>query len=218
MFKRLYKRWCATGAPEPTQVDIAPECESTEDLSLAPAEGIPAHFEADSWIRFMLLDEVAQGHTLQGIIEFNAIEFDTAHDFIQWLFPNRQPSPVNWDAPLLTDLHVEAYVQLPTLRQAVDSALTRFMDFLGIEEGPQGFTHGQNFEKGSRYWLCPLDHNHRRISRVLTFLCEMGCVERAERWLRYLVDAMNAQKLQDATAIRFWVSIVAAYHPELTGP
>jgi hypothetical protein len=216
MLKRLYKSWCDIWAREQSRADAVPEQAAPEGMSLASIEQIPTHCEADPWIRFMLLDEVAQGHTLQGIIGFNAIEFDTAHDFIQWLFPNRLASPVNGNAPLLTDLHVDAYAQLLALRQAVDSALTRFFDFLGIEEGAQGFTHGQNFEKGSRYWLCPLDHNHRRISRVLTFLCEMGRIERAEQALRFLVDAMTVQRLQDATAVRFWVGIVAAYRPELT--
>lgn len=217
MLKRFYACWRATRATEQNSAPAAPEQVCTEPASVAPMDAIPDHYQADPWVRFMLMGEVAQGHTLSGILAFNAIEFDTAHDFIQWLFPNRQASPVNWDAPLLTDLHVEAYAQLPALRQAVDEALSRFFGFLGLEESPGGFTHRDNFEQGSRYWLCPLDHNHRRISRVLTFLCEMGRVERAEKVLRYLVEAMRAQQLQEVTAVRFWVGIVAAYRPARTG-
>lgn len=113
------------------------------------------------------------GSSLDDILGFNRVAFDKHHDFVQWLFPNRVPSPINPLAPLLIDAHVRAYAELTQLRAGVDKAIGKFHSFLGVTEGTSGLFRAPVFEQDSKCWLCRLDHNHRRISRVLTFV-EIG--------------------------------------------
>lgn len=170
----------------------------------------PATDLNDPWWRFMLFDYKPHGDSFRDVLGFDRIEFDTHHDFIQWLFPNRVGSPVNPVAPLLTDGHVDLYRRLPELRRAVDQAIEKFYSFLGFQESSVGFTRADDFEKGSQYWLCRVDHNHRRISRLLTFLCEVGERGRAQSLLGYLEAELAERDLASIEATAYWRAILAA--------
>ena len=52
----------------------------------------------------------SEGRTLADLWAFSDDEMEEVHDFIQWMFPLREPSRFNPDAPLLTD---EDVVGLP---------------------------------------------------------------------------------------------------------
>ena len=51
------------------------------------------------------------------VLQFSPSELETVHDYIQWLFPNQVPSPVNPSAPVVTARHRQAFAQRPQLRQ-----------------------------------------------------------------------------------------------------
>ena len=164
----------------------------------------------DPWWRFMIFDYKPHGYSFRDVMSFDRVEFDTHHDFIQWLFPNRVGSPVNPVAPLLTDKRVELYWQLPGLRNAVGLAIAKMYEFLGFRETPTGFVREDDFEKGSQYWVCRVDHNHKRISRLLTFLCEMGERGKAVSLLAYLETELAEADLLGIEAILYWRAILAA--------
>lgn len=166
-------------------------------------------FAGDPWIHFMVYGAKPHGHSLAEIIDFNRGTFDTDHFFVQWLFPNRAASPVNIAAPVLTDLHVRAFQALPELRASVDLASAKFLAFLGFREVADGFEQIYDYEKGVQYWLRPLDHNHRRISRFLTFHCEIGCKDKAVALLAHLEGALAAAGLSHIDALPYWRAIVA---------
>lgn len=161
----------------------------------------------DPWLGFMLFGAIPHGYDFKVVLAFNRAEFDTHHDFIQWLFPNKVASPINPSAPRLTDAHREFYRTIPELRSAVDEAISKFYDFLGFREGLDGFERTDDFEKGFRYWVSESDHNHRRISRLLTFLCEIGIRDRAKLLLAYLEVELESQGLLDIEAVNYWQDI-----------
>jgi hypothetical protein len=168
-------------------------------------------FSGDPWFQFMVFGSKPHGESLADIIGFNRGSFDTNHDFVQWLFPNREPSPVNPLAPLLSDLHVRAFQAAPELRASVDHASAKFLGFLGLREAAGGFELADDFAQGAQYWLRPMDHNHRRISRFLTFQCEMGLKDRAAVLVEYLEAAFAGAGLVNIDALPYWRAIVAKY-------
>lgn len=186
----------------PDEVLMAMEPEDETQL-------VPSPFLQDEWIGFMLFGAKPHGDGFVDVLTFDRITFDTKHDFIQWLLPNRVSSPINPTAPVLSDLHVEAFRRLPELRTAVDQAVAKFYAFMGIREIKGGFERQEDFEKGSQYWLCRLDHNHRRISRLLTFFCEIGKKERAVALMAYMESALAEQNLSEIEALPFWRDILA---------
>lgn len=178
--------------------------------SVAPVnhEPIAAQVSGDPWVQFMVSGSKPHGHSLADIIDFNRMDFDTHHDFVQWLFPNREPSPINPLAPVLTDLHVRAYGAIPELRDSVDQASVKFLSFLGLREVATGFEQADDYAQGAQYWLCRVDHNHRRISRFMTFYCELGHKDKAKALLRYLESALGGAGLSEIHSLPYWRAIV----------
>lgn len=171
-------------------------------------EPITAQVSGDPWVQFMIYGSKPHGHSLCDILDFNRGAFDTHHDFVQWLFPNREASPVNPLAPVLTDLHVLAYEAIPELRDSVDQASVKFLSFLGLREVSTGFEQADDYAQGAQYWLRPMDHNHRRITRYMSFQCEIGRKDRAVALLAYLETALAGAGLSKIGALPFWRAIV----------
>ena len=61
---------------------------------------------------------------------------EAVHDFIQWLFPLPEPSPVNPLAPVLDRETVEAFAARPELRENLRVSFLRMLRFYGLEMQP----------------------------------------------------------------------------------
>lgn len=166
-----------------------------------------AHVD-DDWYRFMIFGYKPHGDSLEDILWLKRIDFDTKHDFIQWMFPNRSASPINPLAPRLEDKHLALYKFSGELRKQVGRSIAKFLRFLGIEEVGGELVRTGNYEKGFQYWVCRFDHNHKRISRLLTFLCEIGEREQAEVLLSYLERELAAHDLLGIEAVPYWRAIM----------
>ncbi len=96
----------------------------------------------------------ARGRTLFDVIAMDNAALERTHDFIQWLFPLREPSRAVPDAPVLTDADVEAIRESGMAQIALAAATDRMDAFYAA-------THD---------WLMPNDHNHLRITRIIRSL------------------------------------------------
>lgn len=96
----------------------------------------------------------AAGRTLFDVLAMDNAALEHSHDFIQWLFPLREPSRAVPDAPVLTDDEVEAIRDSPMAQIALTAATDRMGAFYRM-------THD---------WLMPNDHNHLRITRIIRSL------------------------------------------------
>ncbi|RYG48842.1 hypothetical protein EON79_03245 [bacterium] len=125
------------------------------------------------------------GRTLEDILAFGDRDLERHHDFIQWLFPNPRPSGVNPDAPLLTPVIAEAVRDNPERMRNAERALDRMLAFYGfVRNGDEVGSHNGSND----HWLQPGDHNHLRLTRILTFLRLIGREELSKSLAHRLLE------------------------------
>ena len=74
-----------------------------------------------------------RGRTLAETQALDASRMEYYHDFIQWMFPLREASRYNPEAPVLTDDDVRAFHARPDLRENLGRSFAAFLRFLGLE-------------------------------------------------------------------------------------
>src|SRR5579864_9305486 len=133
---------------------------------------------------------------------------EAVHDFIQWLFPLAEPSPVNPLAPALDRETIEAFAARPELRQNLRESFLRMLRFYGLEMRPgppPAIERGANFPERAAHWLHPGNHNHLRITRILKSLALLGLAEEAGALLECLETIRAAEPGRiSAVSVRFW--------------
>jgi hypothetical protein len=124
-----------------------------------------------------------RGRTLAETQALDHQRMEYYHDFIQWLFPLRQPSGYNPGAPTLTDDDVRAFHDRPELRENLRQSFAAFLAFLGLEYAdgsvrPAGPVRPRVFEIPNHNWL--------RITRVLLCLKILGLDDECRAFFAYL--------------------------------
>jgi opioid growth factor receptor-like protein len=153
------------------------------------------------------------GRTLREILGWNDSTLEAVHDYIQWVFPTRQPSGVNPSAPLVTAETVRAFAADATLRGALLDAFSRMLRFYGLrrlvrEDGSVRVEIDDGrFADRAENWLRPDNHNHLRLTRIVQSLGTLGLAEDAKALQRCLVhdigEGATADRVSAAT-VRFW--------------
>lgn len=134
---------------------------------------------------------------------------EVVHDYIQWLFPLPEPSPVNPAAPLLNAATIREFHARPELRERLRASFLRMLRFYGLELREGLVTRAANFAERSPNWLWPGNHNHLRITRILRCLHLAGLEPESTAFfdsLRSIYDEQRAQPYPAITAetFRFW--------------
>ena len=133
---------------------------------------------------------------------------EAVHDFIQWLFPLPEPSPVNPLAPVLDPETIDAFAEQPELRENLRTSFVRMLGFYGLEMRPGGTLavgRANNFQERAANWLHPGNHNHLRITRILKSLALLGLLEEARAFLGCLETIYAAHPGRiSAESLRFW--------------
>ena len=143
------------------------------------------------------------GRTHADILALSDEELQRHHDFVQWLFPNPKPSPVNPSAPVLTPEAARAIADSPARKARAIAGFDRMLAFYGFARDGDGVGPHDGVRN---HWLRPGDHNHLRITRILTFLGAIGEKKLAEAWLARLED-LPRETVSPATR-DFWRSAV----------
>jgi hypothetical protein len=124
-----------------------------------------------------------QARTLDQILQWDDARLERTHDYIQWLFPNQVPSPVNPSAPVVTARHRQAFAQRPELRQNLLRALQRMLDFYCLqsttEQGMTRISPSADWPTKHPRWLTRGNHNHLRLTRILKCLNLLGLPDQA---------------------------------------
>lgn len=110
-----------------------------------------------------------KGRTLTEILAWEDRRLENAHDYVQWVFPNRTRSRYNPAAPLLTDETVKAFRTDPTLKARLLQSASRMDTFYA--DGPE-----------KPLWVSDSNHNYLRITRILLCLNELGLSDRARQF------------------------------------
>ncbi|TGE02377.1 opioid growth factor receptor-related protein [Methylobacterium nonmethylotrophicum] len=109
----------------------------------------------------------ARGRTLATVLDFDDARIESTHDFIQWLFPLREASQAVPGSPVLGEAEAEAIRRDRMAQAGLMAARVRMMRFYVLTRG----------------WLTAFDHNHLRITRILTSLRDLVGLEEARAFL-----------------------------------
>ena len=155
----------------------------------------------------------AAGRTLSDILASSDERLEAVHDYIQWLFPTREPSGVNPLAPLVTDGTAAVFAADAALRDRLRLALDRMLVFYGLRrKGPRIEIDPSGFPLRSRVWLRPGNHNHLRLTRILHSLAALGLRGDALALQRCLIEDVcggpDGSNVSRRTR-EFWASAVA---------
>ncbi|MBZ5631578.1 MAG: hypothetical protein LAO55_00500 [Acidobacteriia bacterium] len=145
------------------------------------------------------------GRLIRQIQQWPDEELEAVHDFIQWLFPLPEPSPVNPLAPVLDRETIEAFAAHAELRRSLRVSFLRMLRFYGLEMRSESVERAANFPERAANWLHPGNHNHLRITRILKSLALLGLAEEARKFLECLetITAEEPGKIS-AVSLRFW--------------
>jgi hypothetical protein len=128
----------------------------------------------DPIVRFYSLEGVdAEGRTLEQIWGWDHRRLEGVHDYIQWLFPLRERSRFNPAAPVLTDRTIDTFSRDDVLKDRLKRSLALMLEFYGlalVEQpgAPPGIVRAGAFAARSGNWLRMENHNHLRLTRILT--------------------------------------------------
>lgn len=155
-----------------------------------------------------------RGRMLEAIQAWDDEQLEQVHDYIQWLFPLIEPSPVNPLAPTITASTRESFANRPELRASLRLSFLRMLAFYGLEWRAGEVVKSGRFTDAAWNWLSPGNHNHLRITRILKCLTLLGLAEEARAFRRCLeaIDAeeqaAGTRRITRATA-RFWSEAIA---------
>ena len=155
-----------------------------------------------------------RGRLLADIHAWDDARLEAVHDYIQWLFPLLEPSPVNPSAPVLNREIVAQFRARPELQANLRASFLRMLRFYGLEWCDGSVGRGSNFTERSGEWLWPGNHNHLRITRILKCLGLLGLEAEARAFFTCLTEIYEEERAEPRPAItaetyRFWTAAVA---------
>lgn len=148
----------------------------------------------DSALAFYSGGRDSEGRTLEELWSWPDQRLEAVHDYIQWMFPTRQPSAVNPYAPLVTRQTIEAFAADATLREHLRRSLDRMLSFYGFRRVASAGAADrieidqQRFPDRARNWLRPGNHNHLRLTRIMDSLSTLGLAADARALQRCLLE------------------------------
>ncbi|MDO8630409.1 MAG: opioid growth factor receptor-related protein [Phycisphaerales bacterium] len=155
-----------------------------------------------------------RGRTLSDVHRFPVELLEHEHDYIQWLFPLRSPSPVNPEAPTLSEQDITRFRSDDTLKARLRQSLELMLDFYGLRmserDGVAVVGRANTFALRAENWLTPGNHNFLRITRILKSLTILGQGSLARAFLECLATIFDDHRgiIGDRTW-RFWSAAVA---------
>jgi hypothetical protein len=176
-----------------------------------PARGLTAMTTPDPILRFYRLEGAdARGRTLLEIQAWDDERLESVHDYIQWLFPLPEPSAFNPLAPILSPPTARAFRHDPTLQARLAESLTRMLAFYGLmrrspASGRVEIEPAKDFKVKSRGWLHAGNHNHLRLTRILTSLRLLGLDEQSRALFLCLEQIAGGHPdAISATTLGYW--------------
>ncbi len=135
-----------------------------------------------------------RGRDLETVLTFDDARVEAVHDFIQWLFPLKARSGAQPDAPVLTDPEIAAIRADEAAQDNLRRATERMLRFYRTTGG----------------WLTAHDHNHLRITRIVTSLRLLSGEAPARAFLEAILEREAAAGHPvNARSRAYWVSALA---------
>jgi hypothetical protein len=147
-----------------------------------------------------------RGRYLADIVRRDDRWLEATHDYIQWLFPLREPSGVLPSAPLIDAEVAAAFATDERLRSALHASFVRMLAFYGLREAQRQIVKGENWDERKIDWFTRPTHNDLRITRILKCLGALGCGDDAQRLLAALVSLAQSERDfgVSAVSVAYW--------------
>ncbi|MBP0494598.1 opioid growth factor receptor-related protein [Pararoseomonas indoligenes] len=130
-----------------------------------------------------------RGRLLTEVLAFDNGRLEAVHDFIQWLFPLREASRAVPGSPVMGEDEAAAIRADPKAQDGLRAALERMARFYA----------------GTDHWLARFDHNHLRITRIITAVRDLLGREEAARFHAGLLARVGAAGGPvNAESLRHW--------------
>ena len=156
----------------------------------------------------------AAGRMIESVWSWGDERLEAVHDYVQWLFPLRERSGFNPDAPLLDDAAVEAFRSDARLGERLRVSLRLMLRFYGLrleEDERRGVvvTKSDEYEEKKRNWLTRGNHNFLRLTRIIKSLALLGLSEHARALFRCLSDIYKEEcERIGAVTYSYWEAAV----------
>ncbi|GJE61266.1 hypothetical protein [Methylobacterium trifolii] len=137
------------------------------------------------------------GRRIAQVIAFEDGRIEAVHDFIQWCFPLPEASRAVPGAPVLAPGEADAIRADPEALAGLSAMLARM----------------RRFYAGTDLWLGAHDHNHLRITRILTAVRALLGEAEAQDFFAF-VTARNAGAGApiNRQSLAFWAAALAPRH------
>lgn len=131
----------------------------------------------------------SQGRLHADILNFSDEELEEVHDYIQWLFPLREPSMAVPGSPFLES---EEIVQLLRVDARVVENMRKALDRM------------KRFYTDNDHWLAQGDHNHLRITRILKSATLVGLKKEALDFYNCILQRVESAQPVTQETLVYW--------------
>lgn len=144
------------------------------------------------------------GRRIEDIWAMSFEELEYNHDFIQWLFPLRERSGAQPDAPVLDDATIHAF-QARDLRERLVTSAEVMARFYGLEIVDGDVRRSPTFDERRTHWMTRGNHNFLRLTRIMTSLATLGHDDLARSWQQALIAIYDQHSsVIGPTTLGYW--------------
>lgn len=159
----------------------------TVNLPCEPPSAEPANPPSDI-VLFLAADgQDCSGRSFEDVLALDDAALERRHDFIQWLFPLPEPSRAVPGSPVLTEADVAALRASAVAQERLVAAGARL----------------RAFYRANGRWRQSYDHNHLRITRIVTSLRLLAGDAAADAFKAAILAEAEGAAINDET-VGFW--------------
>lgn len=175
------------------------------ELSNQPAQAIVAFYfdqHPDS-----------SGRMIEDIWTWDYQKLEYTHDYIQWLFPLKQKSQFNLNAPVLNDEVIQTFRTNEDLRIRLKKSLQVMLSFYGLQcteiSADIEISKTDEYQERKQNWVKQGNHNYLRITRIITSLRILGLESYAQAFIKCLTQIYyeDSKNIGSKTYV-YWKSAV----------
>lgn len=148
------------------------------------------HMPNEALVNFLRgMGSDSHGRYHSDILKFSDKELEDTHDYIQWLFPLREPSDAVPGSPFLENEDtVRVIREDEDIQENLVMALVRM----------------HRFYENNDFWLRQGDHNHLRITRILKSISLLSSKENAVDFYDFIMRRVRDAQPVTAESLEYW--------------
>ncbi|HBL12651.1 MAG TPA: hypothetical protein DD379_14860 [Cyanobacteria bacterium UBA11162] len=156
----------------------------------------------------------SEGRMIETIWSWNYQKLEYIHNYIQWLFPLKERSRFNQNAPVLNEEVIQAFRTSNELKKRLKKSLEVMLRFYGLEcnnldDTDIQITKSPDYPERKLNWIEEGNHNYLRITRILTSLKLLGL----ENYAQALLNCLQQIYLEEGENIgtetyAYWISVI----------